>query len=80
MYHLKWRARAGTPCLTALDGWATSNRVHAMYFATLADKATPTPMRSTFLALGSRFMPGDKRFAASSATMSHVVEVDLVFA
>ena len=36
MYHLRWRARTGTPCLTALDERATSNRVHAMYFASLA--------------------------------------------
>ena len=32
--------------------------------------ATPTPVRSAFLALRSRFMSGNKRFAASSATTS----------
>ena len=36
LYHLRWRARTSTPCLAALDDWAT-NRVHAMYFASLAD-------------------------------------------
>ena len=35
MFHVTWRTPS-TPELSALDDWATRNRVHAMYFTRLA--------------------------------------------
>ena len=36
-FHYRERTRSGAPNLSALDDWATSNRVHAMYFTRLVN-------------------------------------------